>query len=128
MAFIACQGAKVGYFQGDIRKIGADWKELRPTILVGVPRVFNKTYEKYKLKVSKAGSIKRWLAQSAEASSAKEVRVGKRSSFYDKYVWSGISQEIGFDRVRITVSGAARLPPRRILTIWRSDTWARRRT
>jgi len=76
-----------------------------------VPRVFNKTYEKYKLKVSKAGSIKRWLAQSAEASSAKEVRVGKRSSFYDKYVWSGISQEIGFDRVRITVSGAAPLPP-----------------
>jgi len=111
MAFVSTQGGRVGYYQGDIRKIGEDWKDLRPTILVGVPRVFNKTYEKFKLKVSKSGSIKKWLVNSAEASSSKEVKKGKRSSFYDKYVWSGVAQEIGFDRVRITVSGAAPLPP-----------------
>jgi len=111
MGFISTVGGKVGFWQGNIRKIGDDWKSLRPTILVGVPRVFNKTYEKFKLKVSKAGSLKKWLVQSAESSSAKEVKKGKRSSFYDKYVWSNVAQEIGFDRVRITVSGAAPLPP-----------------
>merc|ERR1712087_821644 len=111
MGFVSTVGGKVGFWQGNIRKIGDDWKSLRPTVLIGVPRVFNKTYEKFKLKVSKAGSLKKWMVQSAEKSSAKEVKKGKRSSFYDKYVWTNVAQEIGFDRVRITVSGAAPLPP-----------------
>ena len=111
MAFIAAQGAKVAYYQGNIKKIAQDWKDIRPTILIGVPRVFNKTYEKFKLKVSKFGSIKKWFVESAQQSSSKQIRQGKRNSFYDKYVWGSVSEEIGFDRVRLTVSGAAPLPP-----------------
>ena len=110
-AFIAANGARVGYFQGNIRKIGEDWKDLRPTLLIGVPRVFNKTYEKVQQKVSKFGSIKKWFVESATAASAKNIRQGKRNSFYDKSVWSGVAAEIGFDRVRMTLSGAAPLPP-----------------
>eukprot|EP01084_Bolivina_argentea_P111036 198218_1 len=111
MAFISAQGAKVAYYQGNIKLIGQDWKDIRPTILIGVPRVFNKTYEKFKLKVSKFGSIKKWFVESAQDSSSKQIRQGKRNNFYDKYVWNSVSEEIGFDRVRLTVSGAAPLPP-----------------
>ena len=110
-AFIAAQGAKVGYYQGNIKMIGADWKDLRPTVLIGVPRVYNKTYEKFKQKVSKFGSLKKWFVETGMESSSKNIRQGKRNSFLDKSIWNGVSQEIGFDRVRITVSGAAPLPP-----------------
>eukprot|EP01083_Nonionella_stella_P032453 88844_1 len=111
MAFITAAAGKCAYYQGNIRKIGEDWKEVRPTILIGVPRVFTKTYEKFKLKVSKFGSIKKWFVESATESSSNNIRVGKRNEFYDKYVWGGVATEIGFDRVRLTVSGAAPLPP-----------------
>merc|ERR1712154_548926 len=110
-AFIAATGGKVGYYQGNIRKIGQDWKDLRPTLLIGVPRVYNKTYEKFKMKVSKSGSIKKWFAESAQEASSKKIRQGKRNSFYDKALWNNVATEIGFDRVRITISGAAPLPP-----------------
>eukprot|EP00484_Ammonia_sp_Unknown_P029857 CAMPEP_0197049500 /NCGR_PEP_ID=MMETSP1384-20130603/24626_1 /TAXON_ID=29189 /ORGANISM="Ammonia sp." /LENGTH=734 /DNA_ID=CAMNT_0042481783 /DNA_START=61 /DNA_END=2265 /DNA_ORIENTATION=- len=111
MAFISAQGAKAAYYQGDIRRIGQDWKDVRPTILIGVPRVFSKTYEKFTLKVSKFGSIKKWFVESAQESSSKQIRQGKRNSFYDKYIWGSVAEEIGFDRVRFTLSGAAPLPP-----------------
>eukprot|EP00487_Bulimina_marginata_P012700 TRINITY_DN9153_c0_g1_i1.p1 TRINITY_DN9153_c0_g1~~TRINITY_DN9153_c0_g1_i1.p1 ORF type:complete len:140 (-),score=5.76 TRINITY_DN9153_c0_g1_i1:10-429(-) len=86
MAFIAAQGAKVAYYQGNIKLIGADWKDIRPTILIGVPRVFNKTYEKFKLKISKFSSIKKWFVESAQEASSKHIRKGKRNDFYDKMV------------------------------------------
>jgi len=110
-ALISMTGAKVGYFQGNIKLISQDWKDLRPTMLVGVPRVFTKTYDKFNLKVDTAGSVKKWLVNNAKNSSTKEVRQGKRSAFYDKYVWKSVCEEIGFDRVRMTLSGAAPLPP-----------------
>jgi len=110
-ALITVTGAKVGYFQGNIKLISNDWKDLKPTMLVGVPRVFTKTYDKFNLKVSGFGSAKKWFVTNAQNSSTKEIRTGKRSAFYDKYVWGGVCEEIGFDRVRMTLSGAAPLPP-----------------
>jgi len=101
----------IAFFGGDIRFISKDWKDVRPTILCGVPRVFNKTYDKYKLKVeNELSGVKKLLVQSAEASSTQQVRQGKRSSFYDKLVWTNIATELGFDRTRFVISGAAPLP------------------
>jgi len=68
----------IAFFGGDIRLISKDWKDVRPTILCGVPRVFNKTYDKYKLKVeNELSGVKKLLVQSAEASSTQQVRQGK---------------------------------------------------
>jgi long-chain acyl-CoA synthetase len=108
---MASAGAKIAYFQGEVRKLALDWKEIRPTVLVGVPRVFNKTYDKFQLKVKGMTAMKKWLVTSAQESSEKAIRSGKRSKFYDSMVWSAVSPEIGFDRVRVVVSGAAPLPP-----------------
>jgi len=110
-AFMSSCGAKVGYFQANIKLIAEDWKALRPTIMVGVPRVYTKSFDKFNLKVKGFGSAKKWFVGSAKNSSTKEVRQGKRSAFYDKYVWGGVAEEIGFDRVRLCISGAAPLPP-----------------
>jgi long-chain acyl-CoA synthetase len=100
-AMMSSQGAKVAYFQGDIRKIALDFKSVRPTVLVGVPRVYGKTYDKFQAKKATMTGVKGWLVGSAEDASKKSIRQGKRSSFYDKVVWSKVPIEIGFDRVRI---------------------------
>ena len=110
-AMISANGAKVAYFQGDLRKILDDWKAVRPTFLVGVPRVYGKTYDKFQAKKAAMTGVKGWLVGSAENSSKNSIRQGKRSSFYDKVVWSKVPAEMGFDRVRVLVSGAAPLPP-----------------
>jgi len=110
-AFLSSCGAKVGYFQGNIKLIALDWKELRPTLLIGVPRVFTKTFDKFHLKVAGFSTVKKWFVTNAINTSSKEVRSGKRNGFYDKAVWGGVAAEIGFDRVRVCVSGAAPLPP-----------------
>ena len=98
------QGAKVAYYQGDIRKIAEDWQAIRPTLLVSVPRVYGKTYDKFEAKKAKMTGVKGMLVDSAQKSSKSSIRQGKRSSFYDKLVWSKVPAKMGFDR-------AAPLPP-----------------
>ncbi len=44
MAYSA--GAKVGFFQGDIRLLPDDMKALQPTIFPVVPRLLNRVYDR----------------------------------------------------------------------------------
>ncbi|ETO20395.1 hypothetical protein RFI_16820 [Reticulomyxa filosa] len=104
-------GAQVAFFQGDIRKIGEDWKALRPTVMAGVPRIFNKTYERIKSKVNAAGGIKKWAFDKAETTGKEKVRDGEYSKWYDDRVWKSVRAELGFDRVRFLASGGAPIPP-----------------
>lgn len=39
-------GAKVGFFQGDIRLLPDDMKTLQPTVFPVVPRLLNRVYDK----------------------------------------------------------------------------------
>ncbi len=39
-------GAKIGFYQGDIRKLTDDLQTLKPTIFVTVPRLLNRMYDK----------------------------------------------------------------------------------
>lgn len=39
-------GARVGFFQGDIRLLPDDMKTLQPTIFPVVPRLLNRVYDK----------------------------------------------------------------------------------
>ena len=39
-------GARIGFFQGDVRKLMDDIKELKPTIFPSVPRLLNRFYDK----------------------------------------------------------------------------------
>lgn len=39
-------GARIGYFQGDIRRLSDDMKALKPTVFPVVPRLLNRMYDK----------------------------------------------------------------------------------
>lgn len=39
-------GGQIGFFQGDVRKLMDDIKELQPTVFPCVPRLLNRFYDK----------------------------------------------------------------------------------
>ena len=39
-------GAKVGFYGGNIKKLMDDVKELKPTLLIAVPRILYRIYDK----------------------------------------------------------------------------------
>lgn len=41
-----CHGAKIGFFQGDIRLLMDDLKVLQPTIFPVVPRLLNRMFDR----------------------------------------------------------------------------------
>lgn len=43
---MAMRGARVGFWQDDIRQLVEDLCALQPTIMFGVPRVFTRIYQK----------------------------------------------------------------------------------
>lgn len=43
---IFLNGARIGFFQGDVKKLVGDIQELKPTIFVSVPRLLNRVYDK----------------------------------------------------------------------------------
>ena len=46
------RGAKVGFYGGNIKKLMDDVKELKPTLLIAVPRILYRLYDKVSICVS----------------------------------------------------------------------------
>jgi len=108
---LLAQGGCVYYYQGNIKMLTVDWQAVRPTIVIGVPRVFSKVYDKVMAKVANSSCIKKMLFNNALKSSADKSKKGQRASTYDNYVWKGVAEQVGFQDVRYILSGAAPLPP-----------------
>lgn len=54
-------GASIGYWRGDIKGLVDDISALRPTLFIGVPRVFDRIYTGILNKVKAGGGIKGFL-------------------------------------------------------------------
>ncbi|KAL0247932.1 hypothetical protein GEMRC1_003171 [Eukaryota sp. GEM-RC1] len=106
-------GVCIGYYSGDMPLLTDDVQLLRPTLFVGVPRVFNKIIERIHKEVQK-NSIKKNIFAAAINSKLTALSQGKGSSMRvkieDKFVFSKISKMFG-GRIRVLYSGAARLDP-----------------
>jgi long-chain acyl-CoA synthetase len=113
------QGMSV-YYAESLETIGPNLREVRPTILVGVPRIFEKIYERIREKVAAKGTINVALLSWA-------VSVGKdyarfqiekkdpplalklKHQLATKLVFSKWREAFG-GRIRLLVSGGAALP------------------
>jgi long-chain acyl-CoA synthetase len=49
-------GGRVGYFQGDTRKLMDDIAALKPTLFIGVPRIYDRIYSGVTGQIAKAGA------------------------------------------------------------------------
>ncbi|GJQ08422.1 hypothetical protein GpartN1_g213.t1 [Galdieria partita] len=107
-AVTICCGAQLGYYSGDIKNLTDDFKALKPTFLIGVPRVFSRIEQGVKKQVANASFLKRSMFHFAYQRQLQRVNQGSRSWLMDKLVFSKI-KAAAFPRLRFMVSGSAPL-------------------
>uniref|UniRef100_A0A8D2NY32 Arachidonate--CoA ligase n=1 Tax=Zosterops lateralis melanops TaxID=1220523 RepID=A0A8D2NY32_ZOSLA len=113
-----CCGAKVGFFQGDIKLLTDDMKTLKPTLFPVVPRLLNRVYDK--IQSGANTPVKRFLLNFAVFMKMAEIKQGiiRNDSIWDKLVFKKVQETMG-GRVRIMVTGAAPISPS-VLTFLRA--------
>ena len=96
-------GATICYAQG-ISQLSDNMKEIHPTIIVSVPRIFEKVYEKIRATVENGSNFKKkmfyWALHKADK--------GLGHFIADKLVFKKIRQKLG-GRIRFSISGGASL-------------------
>ncbi len=112
-------GASVVYSRS-IAMLGTDLQEVKPTILISVPRIFEKIYAKISDQLAKGSAFKRWMFHTAvNIGWAKfEHEQGRErwqfhflfAPLFEKLVASKIQQKLG-GQMRIIISGGAPLSP-----------------
>ncbi|KAI5302140.1 long-chain fatty acid-CoA ligase [Ascosphaera pollenicola] len=105
-------GTKLGYgnprtlMPQSVRNCKADLEELRPTIMIGVPAVWEAVRKGVDSKLDQAGPVVRNLFWTAYV--AKKHMMARRvpgTSFIDNYIFKKVKQAAG-GRLRYTMSGA----------------------
>uniref|UniRef100_A0A8B9Z7D3 Arachidonate--CoA ligase n=1 Tax=Buteo japonicus TaxID=224669 RepID=A0A8B9Z7D3_9AVES len=106
MCVVLCHGARIGFFQGDIRLLMDDLKTLQPTVFPVVPRLLNRMFDKIFGQADT--SLKRWMLDFASKRKEAELRSGivRNNSFWDKVIFRKIQASLG-GKVRLMVTGAA---------------------
>uniref|UniRef100_A0A8C9Q3R3 Long-chain-fatty-acid--CoA ligase n=1 Tax=Spermophilus dauricus TaxID=99837 RepID=A0A8C9Q3R3_SPEDA len=105
-----CHGAKIGFFQGDIRLLMDDLKVLQPTIFPVLPRLVVRTLRIHfdRIFAQANTTLKRWLLDFASKRKEAELRSGiiRNNSLWDKLIFHKIQSSLG-GKVRLMVTGAA---------------------
>jgi long-chain acyl-CoA synthetase len=104
-------GGRIGFFQGDIRKLVDDMKEIKPTIFVTVPRLLNRIYSKITENIDKSSKLKKTLFKWAFANKEKEVMKGivRNNSIYD-FAFKQIRESLG-GCTKYILTGSAPISP-----------------
>ncbi|MFN2510420.1 MAG: long-chain fatty acid--CoA ligase [Pyrinomonadaceae bacterium] len=113
------QGMAV-YYAESLETIGPNLREVRPTILVGVPRIFEKIYDRIKERVAAKGRVNMallsWAVSVAKAYARFQVDKKKvpwtldlKHKLATRLVFSKWREAFG-GRMRLLVSGGAALP------------------
>ncbi len=106
------------YFAESIEKVPENLKEVRPTVLFAVPRIWEKFHAGISSKLADATGAKariaRWAQSIGTAVSAYKARgkalpfaLGVQYKLADRLVFTKLKTAIGLDRARMCVSGAA---------------------
>lgn len=106
-AVIVATGGRIGFYQGDIKKLVDDMKEVKPTIFCTVPRLLNRIYAKIRDNLDKAPAYKKVLFKWAFSNKEKEVLNGivRNNSFYD-FAFKQIRESLG-GNTKFIITGSA---------------------
>lgn len=109
-------GAKTA-FAVDISTLMEDFAEVRPTVIICVPRIYEKIHAGILAKVANASGVKKkmfaFAANQAKKNLLKVCRDEEVTSFpyklADKLVFSKLKATLGMDQLRFAISGGAPL-------------------
>ena len=108
------------FYAESVEKVPDNLREVRPTIFIGVPRIFEKVYARAKLKAAQSGGLKEmifdWAIEVAKQFAlAKERRetpsflLSLKHKLADVLVYSKLREFFG-GRLRACITGGAALP------------------
>lgn len=69
-------GLAIGFYSGDARRVFEDAAVLRPSLLMAVPRVFNRLHDEVMAEVKQGSALRRRLFQAAYARKAAALEAG----------------------------------------------------
>lgn len=110
------------YFATSLADLPENLKEVQPTILFGVPRVWEKLYDGVSAKLATATGVKKKLADWALGVGAKSAPyrmegkvppglLGVQFRLADKLIFSKVKEALGLAENRVAISGAAPIVP-----------------
>ncbi|XP_077999340.1 long-chain-fatty-acid--CoA ligase 1-like [Glandiceps talaboti] len=110
-AMALAHGAGIGFYQGDVRKLLDDARDVKPFAFPSVPRVFNRIHDKI-VSGAKSSFVKRTLFNWAYHSKEDEVLRGiiRKDSIWDKLIFNKIQSLLG-GKCIFLVNGAAPISP-----------------
>lgn len=112
-------GMRVHYAES-IEKVPDNLQDVRPTIFIGVPRIFEKVFERARMKASQAGRLSETIfdwatdvakqyASLSESGEAIPLSLTAKHGVADKLVYSKLREFFG-GRLRFCITGGAALP------------------
>ncbi|KNE67637.1 hypothetical protein AMAG_12091 [Allomyces macrogynus ATCC 38327] len=108
---LVMNGARIGFYSGDMAKLLDDAAELKPTMFNGVPRLFTRIYDKVWAQVRAKGGIAAYLFQRGYAAKKAYLAQGYvKHALWDKLVFGNVRAKLG-GRVRFMLSGSAPISP-----------------
>jgi len=102
-------GGSVGFFNGNIKALQDDILALKPTLFVGVPRVYQRFYDVAMSKIDAMPAPLKSFLSYALAQETEAARVGS-SSLYGPLLHKLLGAKLTGGKVRLMISGAAPLP------------------
>lgn len=118
IAFMTRAGGKIGFFRGILgeqasEKLMEDIAELKPTIFMSVPRVYNRLYDKVMSTIDEKGGLSKFLFERATKKKLRSLKEKSKTTnfIWDKLIFSKLRQRLG-GRVRVMITGSAPLAPK----------------
>ena len=108
MGLMCYYGARIGFNSGDVIRLAEDAQSLKPTIFLGVPRVYNKMYDAIKANTIDAPGIKGVLARAGYTAKLQNLINANtyKHAVWDKLLFSKVAAVMG-GRVKYFITGSA---------------------